>query len=95
MSSELKAFKKAEKMKIAQIHLCKYVNELKRHFEFSDFQVIKLLENSAQKMKNNCKKQIISRFLSVFSFTNLIEKKKEINIENIGRNQHHQNSKGV
>ena len=95
MSSELKAFKKPQKMKIAQNHLCKYVGELKRHFEFSDFQVIKLLENSTQQMKDNCKEQIISRFLSIFSFANLIEKEKEINIENIGRNRHHQNSKEV
>ncbi len=50
---DLKTLSKPDKMKIAEKHLGKYVSELKRHFEFSDFQLIILLENLAAKMRKN------------------------------------------
>lgn len=50
---DLKTLNKSDKMKIAEKHLGKYISELKRHFEFSDFQLISLLENLSVKMRKN------------------------------------------
>lgn len=66
MSSELKALSKSEKLKYAEKHLNKYISELKRHFDFSDFQTIKLLENVSQKLRKNCQENIVSKILSSF-----------------------------
>ncbi len=62
MNSDLKT--KPQKLKLAEKHLLKYLEELKRHFDFSDFQVIKLLEKSSAKIRQ-AKKEKISLF-SVF-----------------------------
>lgn len=51
MLYDLKTLNKPDRMKIAEKHLSKYISELKRHFDFSDFQLISLLENSSKKMK--------------------------------------------
>ncbi len=51
MLNDLKTLNKPERMKLAEKHLGKYISELKRHFDFSDFQLISLLENSSKKIR--------------------------------------------
>lgn len=65
MLNNLKAINKPEKMKLAEKYLGKYISELKRHFDFSDFQLISLLENSSKKIR---KKRNILHLPFGFSF---------------------------
>lgn len=62
MPANLKNLNKSEKMRMAEKHLQKYVAELKRHFDFSDFQLIKLLEKTSVNIKN-IKKDNLKLFL--------------------------------
>lgn len=69
MLYDLKTLNKPDRMKLAEKHLGKYISELKRHFEFSDFQLISLLETASKKMRKN-------RNLLPFPFNLKIFKKK-------------------
>lgn len=53
MLYDLKTLNKPDRMKLAEKHLGKYISELKRHFDFSDFQLISLLETASKKMRKN------------------------------------------
>ncbi|MCR5262179.1 MAG: hypothetical protein K6C94_10150 [Candidatus Gastranaerophilales bacterium] len=65
MSANLKKLNKSEKMKLAEKHLQKYVSELKIHFDFSDFQVVKLLEQSSKTFQTIGKNKIKEYFLNL------------------------------
>ena len=71
MSANLKKLNRSEKIKIAERHLQKYVTELKIHFDFSDFQIIQLLEQSSKNF------QTISRNKLKEYFFNIILRKKK------------------
>jgi len=43
----------SEKEKRAEKHLNKFVTEIKRHYDFSDFQIGKLLYNTSLKFRRN------------------------------------------
>jgi hypothetical protein len=51
----LKTFEKTEKINIAEKHLFKFLIEVKRHYDFSDTQILILLEKSLKKMQKNKK----------------------------------------
>lgn len=53
MSFEVKPLSKSDKVRYAEKHLGKYLLELKRHFEFSDFQIVKLLDNTSKNFRRN------------------------------------------
>ncbi len=65
MLYDLKTLNKPDRMKLAEKHLGKYISELKRHFDFSDFQLISLLENSSKKIR---KKRHLLHFDFHFGF---------------------------
>lgn len=66
MPSQFKSLTNKEKMEYAEKYLDNFIIELKRHFNFSDLQIIKILENSSQKIKKikmNQLKFFILKFL--------------------------------
>ena len=63
---DLNTLKKPQKIIVAEKHLLKYLEELKRHFGFSDFQIIKLLEKSSSKIKQTKKEKIKSSLFAMF-----------------------------
>lgn len=63
---DLNTLTKPQKIIAAEKHLLKYLEELKRHFGFSDFQLIKLLEKSSSKIKQTKKEKIKSSFFAIF-----------------------------
>lgn len=72
MYSELKALKKTDKIKLAEKHLGKYICELQRHFEFSDFQLITLLEYSMQKIRKNRQENFLNKISKILNIKKLI-----------------------
>lgn len=65
MSFEIKPLSKSDKIKYAEKHLGKFILELKRHFGFSDFQIIKLLEGTSKKFKKD--HSIVSKLKSAIN----------------------------
>ncbi|MBQ2644733.1 hypothetical protein IJG14_04070 [bacterium] len=66
MPSQFKSLTNKEKMEYAEKYLANFIIEHKRHFNFSDLQIIKILENSSQKIKKikmNQLKFFILKFL--------------------------------
>ena len=61
MSFELKALTKSEKFKRAEKYLNKYILEIKRHFDLSDFQTFNLLQNVSHSLKKNNKKNFLKK----------------------------------
>lgn len=67
MSSELKTLSKSEKLKLAEKHLAKYLLEIKRHFNFSDFQILRLLDSSSKSIKKNRQTFLVSGMFNIFT----------------------------
>ena len=63
---DLNTLNKPQKIIAAEKHLLKYLEELKRHFDFSDYQVIKLIEKSSEKIKQAKKEKIKSSLFAKF-----------------------------
>lgn len=59
--------KNSEKEKRAEKHLNKFLAEIQRHFDFSDYQIFKLLFNVSQKYEKKEKffKKFADKFLSI------------------------------
>ena len=55
----------SEKEKRAEKHLNKFITEIQRHFDFSDFQIAKLLYNTSLKFRE--KKPFFKNFMSFLS----------------------------
>lgn len=68
MNTDLKTLSKSEKFNQAEKHLKKYLFELKRHFGFSDLQLLKLLEISSSSFKRQYKDSCYSKILNLFSY---------------------------
>ena len=62
MSFELKTLTKSEKFKRAEKYLNKYILEIKRHFDLSDFQTFNLLQKVSHSLKKNNKKNFFNKF---------------------------------
>lgn len=67
MSSKLKTLNKSEKLKIAEKHLVKYLLEIKRHFNLSDFQILRLLDSSSRNIKKNQQTLLVSELFNIFT----------------------------
>ncbi len=67
MASDLKSLSKSDKLKLAEKHLSKFLSEIKRHFDFSDFQILHLLENSSSNMKKAYKDNFFRIFFTKFA----------------------------
>lgn len=65
--------KNAEKEKRAEKHLNKFLVEIQRHFDFSDFQIAKLLYNSSQKYrkKEPFFQNLLNKFYKWFNKNNI------------------------
>ena len=66
MATDFKTLKKSEKYKYAEKHLQKYLSELKRHFDFSEFQVVHLLDIVTQNLKKKYTENCYSKILRLF-----------------------------
>lgn len=61
MPSDLKFLNGTEKIKLAEKHLDKFLLEIKRHFDFSDFQIIHLLDKSSSNIRKNYKLNMLNK----------------------------------
>ncbi len=66
MSVQFKSLHNSENLKLAKKHLYKYIFELKRHFDISDFQTFNLLVNVAQDFKKNNKQKFLTLLSDFF-----------------------------
>ena len=66
MSANLKSLSKQEKFKQAEKHLQKYLSEIKRHVDFSDFQIVNLLDKASKKYRKINNSRIKLMFLNIF-----------------------------
>lgn len=73
MASELKTLSKSEKLKLAEKHLAKYLLEIKRHFNFSDFQILRLLDCSSRNIKKNRQTFLVSEMFNIFTIKKSIK----------------------
>lgn len=62
MPVDFKKMNNYEKMELAQKHLSKFAGEIKRHFDFSDFQIIQLFENTSKNFRETRKNDIKNFF---------------------------------
>ena len=67
MSSDLKSLSKSDKLKLAEKHLSKFLTEIQRHFDFSDFQILNLLEKSSVNMKKTYKDNFLKKIFTKLS----------------------------
>lgn len=57
MNNSILATSQSENTKKAEKYICKYLNELKIHFNLSDHQILRILSSLTQKIKKNSKEK--------------------------------------
>lgn len=58
MNNSVITTNQAENTKKAEKYICKYLGELKIHFNLSDYQIIRILNSITQKLKKKSKEKI-------------------------------------